>query len=144
MDEQKQPQPKKEQQMLHKDGVRPPTEYMTAEERQNWSGLGSWHDPLDREQEDPRGGRASLASLLFGIISILTICASALSAPLGAAAIICGIIARRREEDISKMSAVGIVLGIISFGAGIAVLLIYLFKRFMAPDIAGGLSPVPV
>ena len=143
MEPQKQP-PQETAHQPDKDGMKPPTEYMTAEERQNWSGLGSWQDPLEKEQEEPRSGRAALASLLFGIISILTICVSGISAPLGAIAVISGIIARRKEEDITKMSSVGIVLGIISFGAGVAVLLIYLFKRFIAPGIAGGLSPVPV
>ena len=109
--------------------------YLTDEERREWSGLAEWRDPLEKEkpEPDPNDGKFALASLLCGIGAVLLACIHISSLLLGAAAIICGIISKKKSETARTLSTVGIVLGCICFGiAGILEVFHIMGKLFPA------------
>ena len=98
--------------------------YMTDEERQNWTGLGEWRDPLERDLRPPENvcdGKLAVASLCCGLAAALTVCAPIASAVFGVAALVCGIIAKVRQAGMGKASTVGMVLGAV--GIGVALVL---------------------
>ena len=110
--------------------VKDPNRYMTDEERREWSGLSEWHDPLEKEKPEPAAndGKLSMASLLCGIASILTACTVFVNVLFGAAAILCGILAKKRQENARMLSTIGIILGISGIGVTLALLL---FRAFL-------------
>ena len=109
--------------------VKDPNRYMTDEERREWSGLAEWHDPLEKEKPEPAAndGKLSMASLLCGIASILTSCTGIANVLFGAAAILCGIFAKKKQESARTLSTIGIILGICGIGVTIALLLFRIF-----------------
>ena len=104
--------------------------------------LPEWHDPLfddDKKQPDPNDGKLAIASLLLGIISLLAVCASGLSALLGAGAVVCGIISRRRDEKAGMLPTIGIILGCITIGAALVLLGIY-GMRYLLGGVASSIT----
>ena len=104
--------------------------YLTDEERREWSGLAEWHDPLEKEKPEPAAndGKLSMASLLCGIASILTACTVFVNVLFGAAAILFGIFAKKKQENARMLSTIGIILGISGIGVTLALLL---FRAFL-------------
>ena len=115
--------------------------YMTEEERREWSGIAEFDDPVFRERPvEEKGGIFAIASLICGVSALLTVCTVYLNAIFGAAALICGIISKKKDENASGMSTAGIIMGIIGIGVAIFVLAIWAFKEFIAPSIASNLT----
>lgn len=92
--------------------------YLTDEERREWSGVSEWRDPLEKDQPEPvqNDGKFAMASLLCGIASVMTLCTGYVCGVFGAAAVICGIIAKKKQENADTVSTIGIILGIIGIG----------------------------
>lgn len=109
--------------------VKDPNRYMTDAERRAWSGISEWHDPLEKPQPEPAAndGKLSMASLLCGIASILTSCTGIVNVVFGAAAIFCGIFAKKKQESARTLSTIGIILGICGIGVTLALLLFRIF-----------------
>ena len=111
--------------------VKDPNRYMTDAERQAWSGVSEWRDPLEKEQPEPvpGDGKLSMTSLLCGIAAVLTSCTGIANVLFGAAAILCGMIAKKKQEDGGTLSTVGIILGICGIGVTIALLVFRAFWK---------------
>ena len=116
--------------------------YMSDEERREWSGVSEWRDPLEKEQPEPdeHDGKFAMASLFCGIAALLTLCTGYVNAIFGAAAVICGIIAKKKQESADKTALIGIIFGIIGIGVALVLLLIRLASKMSAPDV---LVPAP-
>ena len=110
--------------------------YMTEEERREWSGLSEWHDPLDKEKPEtnPNDGKFALASLLCGIFAVLLACVHISSLLFGIAAIVCGIIAKKRNESASGMIKAGILLGCICFGIALCLEIFHIMGKLFPPE----------
>lgn len=116
---------------------KPPITYMTEEERRSWSGTAQWKDPLDTPPAAEEQSRLAMVSAALGALSLLLVCASYLSAGLGAAALICGIVSRVRSGEWRRLSAAGVVLGAISLAIALVLLILFLAKKILTPGIEG-------
>ena len=104
--------------------------------------LPEWHDPLfddDKKQPEPNDGKLALASVICGVFSLLMVCVSGLSALLGTAAIVCGIISRKRGENAGMLPTIGMILGISTIGVALVLLCIY-GMQYLLGGVAGGLT----
>ncbi len=114
--------------------------YMTEEERREWSGIAEFEDPVFRERPiEEKRDKFAIASLICGVSALLTVCTVYLNAIFGAAALICGIISKKKDETATKLSTIGIILGSMGICIAIFVLAIWAFKEFIAPGIASEL-----
>ena len=70
----------------------------------------------------PRGNRVATCSLVFGLISVITMCAGPLCMPFAMTAIVCGVqgIGRAKQGAHHKLRAVvGLTLGIIALSMAV-------------------------
>ena len=141
MDEQTSGQPQERQETAEQKRLR----YMTEEERREWSGLSEWKDPLEKEkpEQNENNGKLAPASLLCGIAAVLVACIHISSLIFGIAAVVCGILSKKKGESASTMSTIGIVLGAIGIAIILAVLAIKLIILLLAPDSIVDLPSVP-
>ena len=105
-----------------------------------------WHDPLFDKPDpasDPDGGKFAKAAVAMGVCALLVVCASGLSAVLGAGAIACGVISLKRGEDGASLAKAGIILGIITIGIALVLLGIY-GLRYLLKGVAGGLTSIDI
>ncbi len=119
--------------------------YLSDAERREWSGLSEWRDPLDKPKPKSaeNDGKFALASLLCGIAAMLTLCSGFANAIFGAAAIICGILAKKKQRKSAETLAnIGIILGIIGIGVAIVLLIISQLTKMEPPT--GIMPDVPV
>ena len=125
------PQPEDRQETAEEKRLR----YLSEEERREWSGVSEWHDPLEKDKPEPvqNDGKFAMASLLLGIVSVLTLCTGYICGVFGAAAVICGIIAKKKQESADTMAAVGIILGIIGIGVMLVLMGISRFSKTGLP-----------
>ena len=109
--------------------------YLTDEERREWSGVSEWRDPLEKDQPEPvqNDGKFAMASLLCGIASVMTLCTGYICGVFGAAAVVCGIIAKKKQENADTMSTIGIILGIIGIGVMLVLRCISRFSKTGLP-----------
>ncbi len=63
----------------------------------------------------------SIASLVLGILALLSICTAVLPLPLGALAVLFGILGHRKEKQLDTMSLTGILTG--AAGMSISIML---------------------
>ncbi len=110
--------------------------YMTDEERREWSGLSEWKDPLEKEkpEQNENNGKLALASLLCGIAGALIACIHISSLIFGIAAVVCGILSKKKGESASTMSTIGIVLGCICFGLFLWREVLWVLGRMFPPE----------
>ena len=132
IDEQKGAQPQEKQETAEQKRMR----YLTDEERREWSGVSEWHDPLDKEKPEtnPNDGKFALASLLCGIVSVLIACVHISSLLFGIAAVVCGIIAKKRNESAYGMIKAGIILGCICFGIALCLEIFHILGKLFPPE----------
>jgi len=86
--------------------------------------------------EDKSSGAMAVASLVLGILSIITCCCIYSALILGSLAIIFALLSRGGEMKMTSMSTVGMILGIIGIVFGI---LFIAFLVFSAAMDSGGL-----
>ena len=110
--------------------------YMTEQERREWSGVSEWQDPLKKErpQPDVNDGRLAMASLLCGIVSVLIACIHISSVLFGTAAIVCGIISRKKGENAYTLSKIGIILGCVCLGLALCRDILWVLGRLFPPE----------
>lgn len=111
--------------------------YLTDEERREWSGISEWHDPLDKPPEAPpdaRGDRLAIAATALGIGSVMMGCIHISSLALGIAAVVCGILAKKKYGSVSRLATAGIVLGCICFGMFLAREILWVMGRLFPPE----------
>ncbi|MBR3045137.1 MAG: DUF4190 domain-containing protein [Oscillospiraceae bacterium] len=125
------PQPEDRQETAEEKRLR----YLSEEERREWSGVSEWRDPLEKDKPESvqNDGKFAMASLLLGIVSVLTLCTGYICGVFGAAAVICGIIAKKKQESADTMAAVGIILGIIGIGVMLVLMGISRFSKTGLP-----------
>lgn len=134
IDEQKDAQPQEKQETAEQKRMH----YMTDAERREWSGISEWHDPLEKEEApaNPNDGKFAIASLLCGIVSVLVACIHISGMLFGIAAIVCGIIAKKKNETAYGMIKAGIILGCICLGLGVCRDILWLMGRLFPPEIS--------
>lgn len=112
--------------------------YLSDAERREWSGLSEWHDPLEKEKPEPRrnDGKFAFVSLLCGIAALLTSCTGTVNALFGAAAVISGILAKKRQESAHAPATAGIILGVCGIGISLALLAFWALKNIFGPSAA--------
>lgn len=114
--------------------------YMTEEERREWSGIAEFEDPVFRERPiEEKRDKFAIASLVCGILVFPTACTIYMCAVMGVAALVCGIISKKTDETATKLSTIGIILGSMGICIALIVLLIWIFKAYIAPGIASEL-----
>lgn len=76
-------------------------------------------------------------------MSILTLCSGYVNAVFGAAAVVCGIIAKKKLESAETMATIGIILGIIGIGVAIVLRGISIFRKMGLPSFLMPTGCVP-
>lgn len=95
------------------DWVHVPRELTEEEKNPVSSGAVKWEDPLFREKpetEKQQTGKLAVASLMFGIVAVCTVCSVTASAVLGLIALTCGIVSVVRHENGGGIRIAGFVL----------------------------------
>lgn len=77
----------------------------------------------------------AVASMIFGISSILLLCTGLLPLPLGALGMLFAILSRRRERPMSGMSVTGMVTSLIGMALGIVIM------AYLAAMVSMALNP---
>lgn len=105
-----------------------------------------WHDPLfdkPEQEPNPNGGKLAMASAAMGVFSLLVVCASGISAGLGAGAIICGVISLKRGDDGTALAKAGIIMGIMTICIALVLLCIYGMK-YLLGGVANSITSIDI
>lgn len=90
------------------------------------------NNQLNYERMDNTPSGMAVASLIIGIISIVSLCCPILSIILGALGIIFSLLSRRRKEKISGNAQIGMILSVLGLVLGFLVMIgtvIYVIRQ---------------